>query len=138
EDIGDDPMRASSYGIMNLKKVLPKLIEWTTKPGDDYTDLNEIYGELDQSWVRYVGHVVGELGGVTADLKSADQPGVVYRPVARDTQKRAVSFITEQVFDAPTWMLDPEIMDRIGGNGPLRIQQRQASVLNQMLDSARL
>jgi hypothetical protein len=138
EDIGDDPVRASGYGVANLKRVLPKLIEWTTKPGDDYTDLAEIYGELDQSWVRYMGHVTGVIGGITADLKTADQAGLVYNAVHRDQQKRAVAFLSQNVFEAPTWLLDREIMGRIGGNGAQRIQQRQATVLNQMLDSARL
>jgi hypothetical protein len=138
EDIGDDPVRASGYGVANLKRVLPKLIEWTTQPARDYTDLAEIYGELESSWSRYMGHVVGVIGGVYADLKTADQQGEVYTPVPRAEQKCALAFLEEHVFHAPTWMLDPEILGRIGGNGPQRIQQRQASVLNNMLQAGRL
>jgi hypothetical protein len=138
EDIGDDPVRASGYGIMNLKRVLPNLIDWTTRAGEDYTDLAEIYGELDSSWGRYVNHVVGVIGGVYADLKTADQAGAVYAPVPRGEQKRALDFLVEQVFDAPTWLIDPDIMGRIAVNGPQRVQQRQASVVGSLLQAGRL
>jgi hypothetical protein len=138
EDIGDDPVRASGYGIANLKRVLPQLVGWTTRPGEDYTDLEEIYGELDASWFRYVNHVVGEIGGRYADLKTADQAGAVYTPVPRARQKRALDFLTEQVFEAPTWLIDAEIMGLLGLNGPQRVQQRQASVLGALLQPARL
>jgi len=138
EDIGDDPVRASGYGIMNLKRVLPNLIEWTTRSGEDYTDLAEIYGELDSSFSRYVGHVAGVIGGVHADLKTADQAGAVYTPVPRAEQKRALDFLVAQVFEAPTWLIDQDIMTRISVNGPQRVQQRQASMVGSLLQAGRL
>lgn len=138
EDIGDDPVRASTYGIMNLKRVTPNLLEWTTKPGEDYTDLEELYGELEAQWFRYVNHVATVIGGVMADHKTADQAGPVYTPVARDQQERALAFIEEQVFEAPLWMLEPEILERIRVNGPQRLQQRQAMMVSSLLSPQRL
>src|SRR5690606_37395766 len=76
EDIGDDPVRASGYGIANLKRVVPNLVEWTTTPGQGYDDLLEVYGELIGMWRRYVGHVVTVVGGVYEDTKTSDQEGV--------------------------------------------------------------
>jgi hypothetical protein len=137
EDIGGDPVAASTYGITNLKRVVPKLIEWTTQPGEDYTELNEIYGELQGMWSTYVNHVVTLIGGIHVDLKSAEQPGVVYQPVQRNAQQNALRFLSEQVFEAPVWMLDPEIVMRIGG-GPETVMQRQATVVRQLLDANRL
>jgi hypothetical protein len=138
EDIGDDPVQASTYGIMNLKRVVPNLLEWTTRPGEDYTDLEEIYGEVDGQWFRYVNHVAAVIGGVTADLKTADQAGAVYSPVPRAAQERALHFIAEQVLEEPTWLLEPEILSRIGTGGPQRLQQRQASMVGNLLSSTRL
>lgn len=138
EDIGDDPVRASTYGIANLKRVVPNLIEWTTRPGEDYTDLEELYGELHGQWFRYVGHVIAVIGGVTADMKTADQAGAVFAPVPRSAQKRALDFVAAEVFDAPVWLLEPAILARLGLNGPQQLQQRQAAVVSSLLAPARL
>jgi hypothetical protein len=138
EDIGDDAVRASGYGIANLKRVVPNLVAWTTRPGEDYTDLAELYGELDAQWYRYVNHVAGVIGGVTADLKTADQAGAVYTPVPRADQERALRFIAAEVFVPPTWLLEPAILERISVGGPQRLQQRQAGMVNTLLSTQRL
>jgi hypothetical protein len=86
---------------------------------------------------RYVNHVVTLIGGVEADLKSAEQEGAVFVPVARARQERALAFLSEHVFEAPTWLLDRAILERVGG-GPEQLQRRQAAVLAQALNPARL
>jgi hypothetical protein len=138
EDIGSDPVQASGYGIANLKRVLPNLLEWTSRPGDDYTDLAELFGEAVQMYALYTGHVVNVIGGVHADRKTADQQGAVFTPVTRTRQKAALAFLATHVFEAPTWLLQEEIMERISVNGPQTIQQRQAAVLNNLLSANRL
>jgi hypothetical protein len=138
EDIGDDPVRASTYGIENLKRVLPNLLAWTTRPGEDYTDLEEIYGELIGQWSRYVNHVASVIGGVMADLKTADQSGAVFTPVPRAAQERAFEFIAGQVLEEPAWLLEPAVLSRIPMGGPQVLQQRQASMVNTLLSDARL
>jgi hypothetical protein len=137
EDIGGDPVAASTYGIANLKRVVPNLIAWTTTPGHDYAELGEVYGELQGMWSTYVNHVVTLIGGVQVDLKSSEQPGGVYLPVARPRQEQALRFLSEQVFAAPTWLLDPEIVARTG-SGPETVMQRQAAVVRQLVDANRL
>ena len=37
EDLGDDGVKASEYGIANLKRIMPKLLEWTYEQGADYS-----------------------------------------------------------------------------------------------------
>lgn len=139
EDLGDDPVRASRYGIANLRRVAPNLLEWTTRPGEDYSDLDELYGEMIGQWARYVGHVTTLVGGVYVNYKTADQDGVVYEAVPRDRQREAVGFLADEVFDAPVWLADPEILARIEGGGATeRIADRQTSVLNSLLSPDRL
>jgi hypothetical protein len=138
EDIGSDPVKASGYGITNLKRVVPNLLEWTAKPGDDYTDLAELYGEAIQMYSLYTGHVVNVIGGVHTDRKTADQQGSVFTPVPKDKQRAALAFLSAQVFDAPTWLLEEEILSRIPVSGPQTIQQRQAAVLTNLLLANRL
>ncbi|MEX2283567.1 MAG: zinc-dependent metalloprotease [Gemmatimonadota bacterium] len=138
EDIGDNPVRASGYAIANLKKVVPNLLEWTTRPGDNYTDLAEVYGEAIGMYSQYMGHVANVIGGVYADLKTSEQQGAVFTPVPKARQQEALRFLAQHVFEAPTWLLEEEILDRINTPGPQTIQQRQAAILTNLLSAARL
>lgn len=139
EDMGDDPVMASTYGIMNLRAVTPNLREWTSRDGASYEDLAEIYGELWGQWNRYVNHVITMIGGAYVDLKSYDQAGPVFDGVPRAQQERALAFVEEQVFDTPTWLNDREILDRVGPLGQIETMEgRQASVLNNLLQGSRL
>ncbi|MEW5916894.1 MAG: zinc-dependent metalloprotease [Gemmatimonadota bacterium] len=139
EDIGDDPVRASTFAITNLKRVVPKLAEWTAKPGEDYEDLNELYTETLGMWSLYMGHVVTVIGGINVDFKSADQDGAVYRVVPKVRQKAALQFLSEQVFDTPEWLAPGNVLTRLGPSvGPMSISNRQANVLTQLLAVNRL
>jgi hypothetical protein len=139
EDISDDPVKAGSYAVANLKRVVPNLVQWTSRPGEDYADLTELYGELLGQWAQYMGHVVTIVGGVHVDLKSTDQSGGVYTGVAKARQKAALQFIAEQVFATPSWLAPKDILDRVGPPaGATSLVNRQANVINQLLETRRL
>jgi hypothetical protein len=138
EDVGDDPVRASGFGIANLRRAAENLVAWTTDPAENFEDLRELYSELVGQWYRYVNHVVTVVGGVEVDLKTADQGRPVYDGVSRTRQEAAVEFIAEQVFETPTWINDPEILSLLGLNGFSNLSIRQASILGSLLDARRL
>lgn len=135
EDLGDDPVKASTYGLMNLKRVVPNLIEWTSTPGENYSDLQEIYGELVFQWRRYARHVTTNIGGVYQQRKASDQPGPAYEPVSKKDQERAMEFLNEHAFTTPEWLLDQDILSRIEHAGALeRIKGLQSNILNGVLN----
>ena len=139
EDLGNDAMLASDYGIKNLKRIVPNLIEWSTEAGEDYTDLQEMYGHVVSQFNRYMGHVANNIGGVYEHYKAAGQEGVVYTPVSKDHQKRAMDFLQRQLFKTPEWLLDKEIFDRIEYSGSVdRIRGIQARALNTVLSLGKL
>jgi len=139
EDMGDDPVKSSGYGVANLKRVAPKLVEWTATPGENFDDLEELYGELVGQWSRYIGHVVTLVGGRYENAKTADQGEPIFTPVPRDKQEEAVQFVIDEVFVSPTWIADREILRRIEHAGALeRVRGRQVAFLNQMLDPRRM
>ena len=139
EDLGDDAMLASEYGIKNLKRIVPNLIEWTTEAGEDYDDLEEMYGHVISQFNRYMGHVANNIGGVYENYKTADQDGVVYTPVAKDHQKRAMSFLQKQLFATPDWLLDSNIFDRVQYSGSIELVRRtQVRGLNTVLTLGKL
>jgi hypothetical protein len=132
-------VRASTYAISNLKRVVPNLVQWTTRPGEDYEDLSELYTETLGMWSLYMGHVVTLIGGINIDFKSADQGGAVYRVVPKARQKAALLFLTEQVFDTPDWLAPENVATRLGPSvGAMSIANRQANVLTNLLAANRL
>ncbi len=139
ECIGDDNMKASEYGIANLKRVAPNLINWTTTQGENYTELNELYGELLSVWRRYVNHVITNIGGIRQTLKTTDQAGQVYDYVSREEQERALSFIGEHVIKTPSWLMPEEIISLIGYGGRVdEIYKFQYDALKRILDDGRM
>ena len=139
EDLGDDAVYASQMGLANLQRIVPRLQEWTTVEGEDYGDLDELYGQVVGQWARYLGHVGRQIGGVEIDPKMVGEEGVVYRPVAAERQRDAVAFLIEEGFSTPDWLLDPEILGRIEPAGSTtRIQGLQEGALNRILDPVRL
>lgn len=142
EDLGDNSMLASEYGIKNLKRIMPNLMEWTReddKPYKDYEDLEEMYGQVIGQFNRYMGHVRTHVGGVHEVYKSTGQEEAVYTHAPKEMQEGAVEFLNENLFATPTWMMDEEIIARIGDFGALeRIRSLQVNTLNGILEWGRL
>ena len=139
EDLGDDAMKASMYGIKNLKRIMTNLRDWTYTVGSDYSELQEMYGEIGSQFNRYMGHVGSYVGGVKKETKTADQDGVVYTHAPKAKQKEAVKFINDNLFTTPTWMLDKEILGRLQGVGAVEeMRARQVRALNSMLEWRKL
>lgn len=139
EDLGDNAMLASEYGIKNLKRIVPNLIEWTTEAGEDYDDLDEMYGHVISQFNRYMGHVSNNIGGVYEYYKTADQEGAVYTPVSADHQKEAMKFIQENLFKTPEWLIDTDIFGRIEYSGSVeRVRSMQERTLRNILSLGKM
>ena len=139
EDLGDNAIKASEYGIANLKRIVPNLIEWTTIDGEDYDDLQEIYNTVLSQFRRYMGHVTTNVGGVYQYYKTSDQDGAVYTHVDKNHQKACVEFLNKHLFETPYWMIDKNILNKIEFAGMTnRVRALQSSYLNNLLDFGRM
>ncbi|MFV8226214.1 zinc-dependent metalloprotease [Christiangramia aquimixticola] len=139
ESLGDDQVKASEYGIKNLKKVVPQLVEWTSRDGYGYEELDEVYRELQYMWRGYISHVITNVGGIYETRKTADQGGSVYEPVPKNIQKQAVSFLNKEAFTTPQWMLDENLLGKIESTKVVdRIQSLQTRALENLLNKDRL
>ena len=139
EDLGDDSMKASMYGIKNLKRIVPKLQDWTTEKGENYEELENMYNQVLSQYNRYMGHVIANIGGVKETYKTADQEGAVYTHAPRDKQERAMEFVQNQLFETPEWLIDQEIFNKIESDGQIdRIRSIQVRNLNNILDFGRM
>ncbi len=139
EAIGDDAMRASDYGVENLKRITDRLLDWTREDGEDYSNLEELYNNVVSQWSRYTGHVVTNIGGVAQIRKRQGQRGVPFEMIPEEKQRRAMEYLDRQVFSTPTWMLESDILDRFQGTGTVdQVGSRQSSALNQVLNVTRM
>ena len=140
EALGDDPVKASGYGVQNIKRLVPMLIPaTTTNKRDNYERLDDLYGELINQWAREMNHVAVVVGGVYQFTKYAGQSGTVYQPVPRARQADAVQFLNQNVFATPTFFFDPEILRRVEPTGFVeRVRARQTAILNTLFQDSRL
>ncbi len=132
EDLGDDAMKASAYGIKNLQYSMPKLLEWTKEENRDYKSLSDIYSQIIGQFGRYMGHVSRNVGGIYLTPKLVEQEGNVYDYTPKAKQKEAVDFLNKQLFNTPYWLADNKIYDRIGGTPLVTIGNIQDNVLNRL------
>ena len=133
EGIGNDQVKASTYGMKNLKIVAENLPSWTSDQTNNYEDLSELYGELLGVWGRYAGHVSGNIGGVYEFNKKPVQNGMVYEAVSKKKQKEAMVWLHKNAFETQDWLINPEILANINENGYteriLSLQNRQLYTL---------
>ena len=139
EDLGDNAMKASDYGIKNLKRILPNLIEWSKENGEDYDELNGLYNSLTGQYRRYMGHVTKNVGGIYETPKTYDMEGNKYEVVPSAIQNEAVAFLNNQLFKTPMWLLDQNVLSKIRPeNGVEAIKSIQDGTLSSLLAGDRL
>ncbi len=113
EDLGDDAMKASDYGVKNLKRIIKHIDEWNYEEGDMDKNLADAYGNIVAQMGRYAGHVARNIGGCYHEYKSADQKGAVYKPMGKEKQKRALAWLNANILKEPTWMISEDYVLRL-------------------------
>ena len=139
EDLSDNAVKASEYGIKNLQRILPKLSEWTYEEADLNENIANMYTQLLGQFRRYMGHVSKSVGGITETFKSVDEKGDVYEVVPKAYQKEAVGFLNKQLFQTPKWLVAKDIWNRF--NNPISLDpvaNAQESTLASLISTDRM
>ena len=135
EDLGDDAVKASEYGIKNLKRVMDNLPKWTKQDNDQYDDLREMWNAVVDQYSRYMNHVRNNIGGRYNNNTPGLEP---YVGVPKERQKEALLFLGRHVFDTPEWLFPDNIMSKNGTNVLMTISNRQENILSQLMSISRL
>ena len=140
EAVGDaDPVKSTGLGFKNLRRVMTYIPSAATRPGEDNDDMRELYDRTVGQWGTEASHVATVVGGETVQYKSGSQSGAVYTPLSRARQQEAMRFINENVFQTPTYLIQPAIARRIEAGGMItRITGAQGRVLTSLLNDGRL
>ena len=139
ENIGDDPVKATAYGLSNLKIVAENLEEWTTQDGQTFDDLQELYMELIGVYRRYIYHVVALIGGVNETRIVKGQEAIPYYNVSAQKQREALASLDQHLWKTQKWLLEPELISRFENEGHLDlIANLQKAALYRILNQKRL
>jgi hypothetical protein len=135
EQVGDDAMKGSFYGVKNLQRIVPNLMEWTKMPNEDYSGLSKLYNQVVGQYNRYMGHVAKYVGGIMETPKKVEEQGPVYEIVAETKQREAVDFLNKQLFVTPTWLINQDIFGKTGLSGLTTIGGVQDNILGRLLSN---
>ncbi len=136
EDLGDDPIKATTYGLKNIEHISKYIVKACGEKDKDYTMLKHMYDQLLNQMYRELGQVAKLVGGIEIDNWMYGQSADVFTPTPAKVQKAAVHYLLENGFKTQDFILRKDIMKRIGmHNMAENISNRQKRLLYAMLDS---
>lgn len=139
EDLGDDAMLASMYGIKNLKRVMPEIMNWTYEPNEGYEKASALYSNVVGQFYLYMGHVATNVGGIYSTPISVEQTDVkAIEYVPKDIQKKAMAFLNKELFTTPAWLMDNKLTEKTKINTFNQIFRIQSNILKQLVSSRTL
>jgi len=116
EQLGNDLLVSTNYGIKNLHITMENLPEWTIDEGQDFSRLQHMYEAIVKQFYGFLRADAAYLGGVYHYPGLAGEFTVNYSPVALTKQKEALAFGVKQIRLAPSWLGDETIYSYIGHN----------------------
>lgn len=139
EDLGDDAMLAGEYGIKNLKRIMPEIMNWTNEPNEGYGKAVELYQNVLGQFSLYVGHVATNVAGIYSNPISVEQTEMKAKEfVPKNIQQRAVAFLNKELFTTPTWLRDAKLEEKAGINSFNAISGVQRGILKRLLSTRTL
>ena len=130
EDLSDNNVKASEYGIKNLKRVMQHLPQWTKEENDQYDDLIEMYKAVADQFNRYMNHVAKNIGGRYINNMPGLEP---YAPVPAARQREALQYLGRNIFEAPEWLYPANILSKSGADAATTQQQQQTLLLTRLM-----
>ncbi|MDR1415094.1 MAG: zinc-dependent metalloprotease [Odoribacteraceae bacterium] len=110
EDLGDDPQKASAYGIKNLKYILANLDAWITDD-PDYEHRQALHAQIVNQYYRYLRNVLYNVGGIYLTEVKEGTPGDRHLPVPRARQKASLAWVLDE-FKKMDWVDNADLKKR--------------------------
>lgn len=133
EDLGDDAMRSAHYGIANLKRVMPHIMEWTRNgdPSQGLDQASAFYSAVIYQWSLYLYHVMANVGGLYINNVSLNDTHPAFTYVEKERQQQAVQFLIDEVLTYPRWLFGTSLADRVylQRKTPVGLQEQQPNYL---------
>ena len=149
EDLGDNSVKASEYGLKNLQRLVPQILDWAAEPGDTYYQAGKLYMATVWQWNTYADHVMSNIGGYYLESPVAGDGKKTYIPVPKEKQQEALNYLKRELFNLPGWLFNPALLSStfaikdtpIGPYeyGPYNLKrEQQASLMYNLVNDERL
>ncbi|WP_281980712.1 zinc-dependent metalloprotease [Tenacibaculum mesophilum] len=113
EDLGDDAVKASKYGLENLRRIVPNIIKWTYEEGEDYYKAAKLYKAVIDQWQLYSGHVMANIGGIYINNTIHGDGKNTFVPVPTKIQKEALDYIIKETILPQKWLFAPDLIHKV-------------------------
>ena len=110
EDLGDDPVKAGTYGIKNLKYILNHLNEWISDD-PDFSHRMQLYSGIQEQYMRYLLNALYQVGGIYLSQVKDGTAGEAVKSVARAKQKEALAWVLKELRNS-SWIDRPELINK--------------------------
>lgn len=138
EDLGDNHIKASNYGIENLKLLIQNLEEWNKREGERYDNMEEMYLQIVTQYTRYIRHVAPYIGGIRfEEIRQGDGKATGKHYIDKATQKESMEWLLNQARTYSEWLTAPELINKleIHLNNNDKIQ---STIITSLINSAAL
>lgn len=136
EDLGDDPIKATTYGLKNIEYITGYLVKASAEKDKDYTLLTHMYDALLGQYNRELAHVAALVGGIEMDNWMYGQSADVFTPTPLKEQKAAVEFLLNKGFHTPAYLVKEDVVSRIGMHGiTKKLSDNQSRLLATLLNA---
>ncbi|MDD3036509.1 zinc-dependent metalloprotease [Bacteroides sp.] len=97
EDLGDNAVKATQYGVKNLKYILSNLNQWLEEEDVDYTHRSDLYDGILMQYITYMLHVYHNIGGIYMHEKLVGDKVEALQSEPKEKQKEAMDYFLEQL-----------------------------------------
>lgn len=112
EDLGDDAVAATRYGVKNLKYITGNFMEWCSDDDADYSQRINLYNGILNQYLTYCQHVLLNVGGIYKnEVKSCDSEAP-FLNIPREKQLEALNYMFELEKDLG-WMEPSAVKNRL-------------------------
>ena len=112
EDLGDDVVKATRYGVKNLKTLIGDYDKWITSGDDDFEFRTEILEGIINQMAMYIQHVYLNVGGLYKNEVKADDTLPAFANIPTEKQVAALKYMFELYGDLD-WLDNRELMNKL-------------------------
>lgn len=140
EDCGKDLVESNLLSVQNLKAVMRNLEKWNPTQDEGYFTLRKRYLSVLQHYDNLTTHLVKMVGGHYHNEPLRTESSIVYQPVSKADQLKAIEALNELVIKEPRWLFPANIMEKTGvteeqyGNNVYRATMSKLIFKNSALD----
>ncbi len=124
EDLGDDAIKATQYGVKNLKYIMAHMDQWLQDKDTDMSYRAELIDAIIQQYALYSVHVASNVSGYYLNEVKAGDGQVRLRGLNKTRQKEALSYLFTLYSDLD-WMDNKALLSKITLAGSPKTTLRQ-------------